>query len=152
MRVLEASFAGQGLRLAIVQARWNEQAGHLLLEGARDALTRHGVESLDLVKVPGCYEIPLTAQVLCRSGRYDALVALGVLIRGGTAHFDLIASQVSQGIAAVSRETGVPIAFGILTCETMEQALDRSGGKAGNKGFEAAMAAIEMGNLLRLVR
>jgi len=152
MRVLEASFAGQGLRLAIVQARWNEQAGHLLLEGARDALTRHGVESLDLVKVPGCYEIPLTAQVLCRSGRYDALVALGVLIRGGTVHFDLIASQVSQGIAAASRETGVPIAFGILTCETMEQALDRSGGKAGNKGFEAAMAAIEMGNLLRLVR
>jgi 6,7-dimethyl-8-ribityllumazine synthase len=152
MRVLEGSFAGQGLNLAIVQARWNEQAGHLLLEGARDAFNRHGVESLDLVKVPGCYEIPLTAQVLCRSGRYDALVALGVLIRGGTAHFDLIASQVSQGIAAVSRETGVPIAFGVLTCETMEQALDRSGGKAGNKGFEAAMAAIEMVNLLRLVR
>lgn len=149
----EGNLIGTGLKMAIVSARWNDFMGGKLLEGAKDALKRHGVAEadIDLVLVPGSYEIPLAAQKLANSGRYDGIICLGVLIRGGTIHFDLIAAEVTKGINAVAMATGVPVTFGVITTESIEQAIERSGCKAGNKGVEAAVAAIEMANLLRAI-
>ncbi len=144
---------GTGLKVAVVTTRFNDFMGSKLLGGAMDTLTRHGVncEDIDTATVPGCFEVPLVAKRLAGSGKYDAVVCLGVLIRGGTIHFDLIASEVTKGIAAVSLETEVPVTFGVITTENMEQAIERSGSKAGNKGCEAAAAAIEMANLMRAI-
>ena len=149
-RRIEGTLVGTGMKLAIVATRWNDFMGARMLDGARGALVQHGVDDDDItiVTVPGCYEVPLAAKRLAESGRFDALVCLGVLIRGGTIHFDLIASEVSKGIAQVSWQTGVPAGFGVITTETMEQAIERAGSKAGNKGAEAALAAIEMASLL----
>ena len=128
----------------------NEFIAERMLEGALDALARHGgdVDGTDVLKVPGSFEIPLAAQQAARSGRYDAVICIGVLIRGGTPHFDYIASEVAKGVASVGIESGVPTLFGVLTTDTIEQAIERAGTKAGNKGWEAALGAIEMANLV----
>ncbi len=150
-QVLEGEFRGEGLRFGIVVGRFNSLISKKLLEGALDALSRHGV-ALDQVAVawvPGSFEIPLVAKKMAASQKYDAVICLGAIIRGATPHFDYVAAEASKGIAQVMLETGVPISFGVLTCDTIEQAIERAGTKAGNKGFEAAMAALEMANLLR---
>ncbi len=150
-RTIEGKLIGTGLRIAIVTTRWNDFMGKQLQEGAKDALLRHDVSDDDItvVTVPGCYEIPLVAKQLAESRQYDALVCLGVLIRGGTIHFDLIAAEVSKGISNAACQSGVPAAFGVITTDSIEQAIERSGCKAGNKGEEAALAAIEMANLMK---
>lgn len=150
-KVFEGKLIGTGLKIGIVSSRWNDFMGGRLLEGAKDALIRHDVraEDIDVAYVPGSFEIPLVAQKMANSGRYDAVVCLGVLIRGSTPHFDYIAGEASKGIAQASWQSGVPVTFGVLTTENIEQAIERSGSKAGNKGAEAALAAIEMANLLR---
>jgi len=150
----EGTLLGKGLKLAIVHSRWNDFMGQKLYEGAWDTLVRLGVkpEDIDVAKVPGSFEIALATRKLAEKKSYDAIVCLGVLIRGGTIHFDLIASEVAKGIAQVSRETGIPATFGVITTESIEQAIERSGSKAGNKGAEAASAAIEMANLLRSIK
>ena len=149
--LIEGKLIGTGLKIGIVCTRWNDFMGHRMLEGAKDALLRHDVADDDMAVavVPGCFEIPLAAKKMAESGKYDALVCLGVLIRGGTIHFDLIAGEATKGIGNTAWQTGVPTTFGVITTETMEQAIERSGSKAGNKGAEAAMAAIEMANLLK---
>lgn len=154
MRTFEGALSAQGLRVAIVASRFNDFIGERLVSGAVDALTRSGASSdaIDLIRVPGAFEIPLAAAEAARSGRYDALVCVGCVIRGATAHFDHVAGQMAAGIAAVARETGVPVAFGVLTTDTIDQAIERAGSKAGNKGFEAAMTAVEMANLLKALR
>ena len=145
---------GLGLRIAVVVSRYNLFVTSKLVEGACEALFSHGLEDKDLAVawVPGTFEVPLVAQEMARTGKWDALVCLGVVIRGETAHFDYVAGEAAKGIADVSRETGVPLAFGILTTYTEEQALERSGGKMGNKGYDSALAAIESANLLRLLK
>jgi 6,7-dimethyl-8-ribityllumazine synthase len=150
MRVHEGSLDGSGLRVAIVASRFNDTIVQRLVEGAQACLTRHGVsdDDLDLYWVPGAWEIPLVSQRLGRGGGVDAIVALGLVVRGQTAHFDYVAGE-SAAVGRVSLDTGVPIAFGVLTTETWEQAQDRSGGKMGNKGWEAAQAALETANLLK---
>lgn len=150
-KVYEGKLIGTGLRLGIVVSRFNEFITGKLLEGALDALVRHGVdaEAIDVAWVPGAYEIPLAAQRMARSGRYDAMIALGAVIRGATAHFDYVAGEAARGIAQAQASTGVPVAFGVLTTDSIEQAIERAGTKAGNKGAEAAVSAIEMANLLR---
>jgi 6,7-dimethyl-8-ribityllumazine synthase len=151
MTTYEGLLTGRGLRFGIIVGRFNEFISGKLLDGANDALTRHEVEagSIDVAWVPGSFEIPLVAKRMAESGRYDAVICLGAVIRGATAHFDYVAAEVSKGIASVSLDTGVPVIFGVLTTDTIEQAIERAGTKAGNKGFEAAMSAIEMANLLR---
>lgn len=146
--------AGAGTRVAIVLSRFNELIGKSLLDGAIDTLRRHGVadEDITLVRVPGAFEIPLAAQQLAESKRYDALVCLGAVIRGATSHYEYVAGQMAAGIAQVSLDTGVPIGFGVLTTETVEQAQDRAGAKAGNKGVDAANAVLEMVDLLKRIR
>jgi 6,7-dimethyl-8-ribityllumazine synthase len=150
-QIIEGALKADGLRIAIVASRWNDLIVSRLISGARDALIRLGAQqdNLTLVRVPGSFEIPLAARKLAESGRYDAIICLGAVIRGETPHFDYLAGEVTSGMAAVSRETGVPVAYGIITAETVEQAVNRAGVKSGNKGFEAAMAAIEMANLLK---
>ena len=150
MRTYEGSFSGQGRRFAIVASRFNETIGRRLLDGALDALRRHGVadDAIALAWVPGAFEIPLVAQRLAATGRHDGVICLGAVIRGATPHFDYVAGNVAAGVAAAGRETGVPVIFGVLTTDTIEQAVERSGTKAGNHGFSAATAAIEMANLL----
>ncbi len=150
-RVLEGMLQGQGLRIGLVVARFNEFITGKLVDGAKDALFRHGVNEtdIDIAWVPGSFEIPLIAKKMAETGRYDAIVCLGAVIRGATPHFDYIASEVSKGIARVSLDTGLPVAFGVITADTLEQAIERAGTKAGNKGFDAAVNAIEMANLLR---
>lgn len=150
-KLYEGNLVGTGLKIAIASARWNDFMGGKLLEGAKDALIRHGVSEtdIDVVLVPGSFELPMVAQKLAASKAYDAVVCLGVLIRGGTIHFDLIAAEAAKGLATASMQTGVPVTFGVITTETIEQAIERSGSKAGNKGVEAAVAAIEMANLYR---
>ncbi len=150
VKTIEGMLTGRGRRFGIVVARFNEFVGGKLLDGALDALLRHEVAAADVTVAwcPGSFEIPLVAQRLARSGDYDAVICLGAVIRGATAHFDYVASEVSKGIANVGLETGIPIVFGVLTTDTIEQAIERAGTKAGNKGFEAAMTAIEMANLL----
>jgi len=148
-QVFEGKLVGEGLRFAIVVARFNEFITGKLLEGARDALRRHGVADgdVDVAWVPGSFEIPLAAKRLAESGRYDAVICLGAVIRGATPHFEYVAAEAAKGVAAVGLSTGVPTLFGVLTTDTIEQAIERAGTKAGNKGFEAAVAAIEMANL-----
>ncbi len=150
---LEGNLIGTGLKIGIVATRWNDFMGKQMLAGAKDALIRHDVadDDITIAVVPGCYEIPLAAKKMAESGKYDALVCLGVLIRGGTIHFDLIASEASKGISNAATLSGVPCSFGVITTESIEQAIERSGSKAGNKGEEAALAAIEMANLLKLL-
>ena len=152
-RILEGEFKGEGLKIGIVVGRFNSLISKKLLDGAIDALTRHGVEleNVDVAWVPGSFEIPLVAKKMASSGRYDAVICLGAIIRGATPHFDYVAAEASKGVAQVMLETGVPVLFGILTCDTIEQAIERAGTKAGNKGFDAAMAALEMANLLRKI-
>jgi len=150
-KTIEGKLIGSKLKVGIVATRWNDFMGSRLLEGAKDALIRHDVAEDDITVaiVPGCYEIPLAARKMAESGKYDCLVCLGVLIKGGTIHFELIAGEASKGIANTSWVTGVPAAFGVITTDTIEQAIERSGSKAGNKGEEAALAAIEMANLMK---
>ncbi len=145
-RVYEGRFDARGRRIAVVASRFNEFFTRELVAGAMDAFRRHGVaeESVDTVWVPGSFEIPLAAQRLARGGRYGAVVCLGCLIQGDTPHFQYIAAEVTKGVAQVALDSGVPVAFGIITAETLDQAIERAGTKAGNKGFDAAMAALEL--------
>ncbi len=151
LRTWEGALAAKGLTFGLVVSRTNEFVTARLLEGALDALRRHGAEDerMTLVKVPGSFEIPLTAKRLASSGRYNAIICLGTVIRGATPHFEYIAAEVSKGVAAASLETGVPITFGVLTTDSIEQAVERAGSKGGNKGFDAACSAIEMANLFQ---
>ncbi len=148
---VEGKLSSEGLRLAFVAARFNSFITDRLVEGAVDAVARTGgnPDEIRIYKVPGAFEIPLVAKKLAASGRYDAVVCLGAVIRGSTPHFDYVAAEVSKGVAHVALETGVPVAFGVLTTDSLEQAIERAGSKAGNKGWEAAMAAVETVNLLR---
>jgi 6,7-dimethyl-8-ribityllumazine synthase len=148
---VEGNLNGAGMRIAVVVARFNSLVTDRLLASALDALARYGVSETDItvVRVPGSLEIPVVASHLAKSDRYDALVCLGAVVRGATPHFDYVASGAASGIASIALATGKPVIFGVLTCETMEQALDRAGGKSGNKGFDAAVAAIEMVNVMR---
>ena len=150
-KTYEGLLLGKGLKFGLVVSRFNDFFTSKLLEGAQDALVRHGVrpEDIDVARVPGAFEIPLIAQKLAQTKKYDAIVCLGAVIRGGTPHFEYVASEVSKGIAKVSLDTGLPVTFGIITADTLEQAIERSGTKAGNKGAEAALAAIEMASLLK---
>ncbi len=150
-KVKEGRLLAKGLRFGIVVSRFNDFMGQKLLEGALDALLRHGAndEDIEIVKVPGAFEIPITVKKMALSRHYDALIALAVVIRGATPHFDYVAAEATKGIAQVQLETGVPIGFGVITADTIEQAIERSGSKAGNKGWQAAMAAIEMANVFR---
>jgi 6,7-dimethyl-8-ribityllumazine synthase len=153
MSTYEGHLVATGLKFGVVVARFNELLSSRLLSGAEDALVRHGAskDDIDVAWVPGAFEVPLVASKMAASGRYDAVLALGVIIRGGTPHFDYVASEVSKGVAKVSLDTGVPVMFGVITADTIEQAVERSGTKAGNKGWEAAEAAIEMANLIKTV-
>ena len=153
-RVIEGQLSAAGLRFAIVVSRFNSFITERLLAGARDALTRTGADAdaIDVIKVPGSWEVPLVAGEVGKQRRHDALICLSCVIRGETPHFDYVAGQAAKGIAQVAAETGVPVAFGVLTTNTLEQAIDRAGAKGGNKGFDAAMTAIEMANLLRKLR
>lgn len=152
-REFEGVLDGRGLRFGIVVARFNELITTQLLNGARDGLRRHGLadDAIDVAYVPGSLEIPVVAQALARSGRYDGVICLGAVIRGATAHFDYVAAGVAQGIARVSLESGLPVIFGVLTTDTIEQALERAGTKQGNKGWDAAVAAIETARVLGAV-
>ena len=143
--------AGKGLRLAIVVSRFNSFITERLLSGALDALTRAGADEkkIEVVRVPGSFEIPVAAKTLAQSGRYDAIITLGCIIRGETQHFDYISAEVTRGIQLAAVETGVPIAFGVLTTDTLEQAIDRAGAKSGNKGAEVALTAVEMATLFK---
>lgn len=151
VRVLEGNFVGREIRVGIVCARFNEFIGSKLLGGALDGLKRHEVaeENIDVAWVPGAYEIPLIAKKMAMSGNYDAVVTLGAVIRGATPHFDYVCAEVSKGVASASMETGIPIMFGVLTVNSIEEAIERAGTKAGNKGFEVAVGAIEMVNLIK---
>lgn len=147
----EGSLLGKGLRFGIVVSRFNDFITGRLLEGAQDALTRHGVseQDVDVVKTPGSFEIPLLAKKMVQLGKYDAVICLGAIIRGGTPHFDYLAAEVTKGIAQVALESTVPVIHGVITADTLEQAIERAGTKLGNKGFEAAVAAIEMANVVK---
>ncbi len=150
---LEGMLQGKGLKFGVVVSRFNEFFTAKLLEGAKDALVRHGVEEddIEIAWTPGSFEIPLVAQRLAKSKKYDAVICLAAVIRGGTPHFDYIAAEVTKGIAKVGLDTGLPVIYGVITTDTLEQAIERSGTKAGNKGFDAAVSAIEMANLLRAI-
>ena len=149
----EGVLLGKGLKFGVVVSRFNEFITRKLLEGMQDALLRHGVseEDIDIAWVPGSFEIPLAAQRLAQTKRYDAVICLGAVIRGATPHFEYIAAEVTKGIARVGLETGLPVIYGIITADTLEQAIERAGTKAGNKGFDAAVDAIEMANLLKSI-
>ena len=151
MKVIQGELQAKGLKFAIVVSRFNDFITGKLLDGAVDALLRHGAkeEDIDVIKVPGAFEIPLTAKKVAAKGSYNALICLGTVIRGATPHFDYVAAEVSKGVATASMETGVPIAFGVLTTDTIEQAVERAGTKSGNKGFDAAMTAIEMAQIFK---
>ena len=150
-KVIEGTLNAQGIRFAIVVSRFNDFINAKLLDGALDALTRHGAEDDQVItiRVPGSFEIPLMAKKLADSGNYDAVICLGAVIRGATPHFEYISAEVTKGIAKVTLDSGIPISFGILTTDNIEQAIERAGTKSGNKGWDAAMAAIEMVNLLK---
>lgn len=153
-RVIEGQLSATGLKIAIVVSRFNSFITERLLAGAMDGLLRHGADpdTIDIIKVPGSWEVPLAAGELARQHRYDAVICLSAVIRGETPHFDYVAAEAAKGVAHVAAETGVPVAFGILTTNTLEQAIDRAGAKGGNKGFDAALTAMEMANLLRQLR
>jgi len=150
MSTYEGQLVARDLKFAIVVSRFNEFISKSLLSGAMDSLTRHEAskDNVDVAWVPGSFEIPLVASKLAASGKYDAVICLGAVIRGNTPHFDYVAAEVSKGIARVGLDSGVPVAFGIITADTLEQAVDRAGAKAGNKGWQAALTAIEMANLM----
>jgi len=150
-KIIEGDLLARDLRFAFVAARFNDFVVEPLIRGAVDALKRHGVseKQIEIIRVPGAFDIPIAARKLSLSRRYDALIALGAVVRGQTPHFDYVAGECASGLARIALESGVPIAFGVLTTDTMEQAVDRAGGKSGNKGADAALAAIEMANLLR---
>jgi 6,7-dimethyl-8-ribityllumazine synthase len=153
-KVLEGQLSSAGLRFAVIVSRFNSFITDRLLGGAMDPLTRTGADPdlIDVIKVPGSWEVPMIAGEVARQHRYDAVICLSAVIRGETPHFDYVAAEAAKGIAHVASETGVPVAFGVLTTNTLEQAIDRAGAKGGNKGFDAAMSAIEMANLLRTLR
>jgi 6,7-dimethyl-8-ribityllumazine synthase len=150
-KLFEGMLLGKGLKFGLVLSRYNEFITKKLLEGAEDALLRHGVsqENIDVAWVPGSFEIPLFAKKLAETKRYDAVICLGAVIRGGTPHHEYIAAEVTKGIAKIGLDLGLPVAYGIITAETLEQAIERAGTKEGNKGFQAAMSAIEMANLAK---
>jgi len=147
----EGALLGKGLRFGVVVSRFNEFITRRMLEGAQDALLRHGVneEDIEIAWVPGSFEIPLIAQKLAQTKSYDAVICLGAVIRGGTPHFEYIAAEVTKGIAKVGLDTGLPVAYGVITADTLEQAIERAGTKEGNEGFKAAVEAIEMANLVK---
>lgn len=149
-QVIEGNLEAKGFRFGLIVSRFNSFICERLLEGAVDTLVRHGADQqqLTVVRVPGAFEIPLMAKKMVESGKYDAVVCLGAVIRGGTPHFDYVCSEVTKGVASVSLDSGLPVAFGVLTTDSVEQAIERAGTKAGNKGAEAAMSAIEMVNLM----
>ena len=151
MRTLEGKVVAEGIRIGIVVARFNEFITSKLLGGAVDGLVRHGMneEDIDVAWVPGAFEIPLIAKKMAKSGKYDAVIALGAVIRGSTSHYAYVCNEVSKGVAAASMESGVPVMFGVVTTENIEQAIERAGTKAGNKGYDCALGAIEMVNLIR---
>jgi len=148
-KIIEAGLQAKGKKFGIIASRFNDFITARLIDGALDALIRSGAEDKDitLLKVPGAFEIPLAAQKMAKQGKYDALICLGAVIRGATTHYDYVCAEVSKGIASVSLDSGVPVMFGILTTETIEQAIERAGTKAGNKGFDVALGAVEMANL-----
>jgi 6,7-dimethyl-8-ribityllumazine synthase len=150
-KVTEGELLARDLRFGFVAARFNDFVVEPLIRGAIDALKRHGAteKQIEIVRVPGAFDIPIVARKMALSRRYDALVALGAVVRGQTPHFDYVAGECSSGLSRIALETGIPVAFGVLTTDTMEQAVDRAGGKAGNKGADCAMVAMEMANLLR---
>ncbi len=154
MKIYEGNLIGTGLKIGIVVSRFNEFITSKLLSGALDTLKRHGVseDDIEISWVPGAFEIPLIAKQMAQSGKYDAIVSLGAVIRGATPHFDYVASEMSKGIAQTSLQTSVPITFGVLTTDNIEQAIERAGTKAGNKGSEAAITAIEMANLIKTMK
>ena len=154
MKIIEGKMIGTGLKVAIVASRFNALVTSRLIDGAEDILLRHDVSknSIDIYWVPGAFELPLIAKEIAISGKYDAIIALGAVIRGDTPHFDYVAAEMSKGLAAVGLEHRVPVMFGVLTCDTLDQALIRAGSKAGNKGADCAAGAIEMANLLKNIR
>ncbi len=151
MKTIQGNFNAKDLKFGIITSRFNEFIGSKLLSGAKDGLLRHGAEenNIEMVWVPGSFEIPLMAKKMAKTGNYNAIICLGAIIRGSTPHFDFVASEAAKGVAMAGIETEIPIAFGILTTDNIEQAIERSGTKAGNKGFDAAMTAIEMANLMK---
>jgi len=150
-KIIQGDLSGKGLRVGIVAARFNDFITSRLLEGALDGLQRHGVteNDIEIVKVPGSYEIPLVAKIMAQSKKYHAVICLGAVIRGATPHFEYVSAEVSKGVATVSMDMGVPVIFGVLTTDTIEQAIERAGTKSGNKGWDAAMSAIEMANVVK---
>lgn len=154
MKIIEGKLDARGLKFGIIVSRFNEFITSRLLEGALDALIRHGADESDIeiVRVPGSFEIPIVAKKLAQSGKFNAVICLGTLIRGATPHFDYIAAEVSKGIALVGLETGVPVSFGVITADTIEQAIERAGSKSGNKGWDAAIVAIEMAKVLEQLK
>ena len=153
MKKIEGMLDAKGLRVAVIVSRFNEFISQKLLDGALDCLTRHGASesSIDVIWAPGSFEIPFIAKKAATSGKYDSILCLGAIIRGGTPHFDYVASEASKGIASVSLDTGIPVIFGILTTDTIEQAIERAGAKAGNKGWQAALSAIETADLIKKI-
>lgn len=151
MKIIEGELQAKGLKFGIIVSRFNDFITSRLLDGAIDALARHGAkeDDIEVVRVPGSFEIPLVAKKMASKGEYNAVICLGTVIRGATPHFDYVAAEVSKGVAAASMETGVPIAFGVITSDTIEQAVERAGTKAGNKGWDAAITAIEMAQVLK---
>ena len=151
MKVYEGGFKGEKIKVGIVASRFNEFIVSKLLSGALDGLKRHGTseDNIEIAWVPGAFEIPLIASYMADSGKYDAVICLGAVIRGATSHYDYVCSEVSKGVASVSLKSKVPVIFGVLTTDTIEQAIERAGTKAGNKGFDCALSAIELGNLIK---
>jgi 6,7-dimethyl-8-ribityllumazine synthase len=150
-KIIQGDLSGKGLKIGIVAARFNDFITSRLTDGALDGLQRHGVADADIeiVRVPGAYEIPLAARMLAQSRKFDAVICLGAVIRGATPHFEYVSAEVSKGVASVSLETGLPVIFGVLTTDTIEQAIERAGTKSGNKGWDAAISAIEMANVMK---
>ena len=150
-KIIQGDLIGKGLKIGIVAARFNDFITARLVEGAIDGLQRHGVADgdIEIVKVPGAYEIPLAAKMLAQSKKYQAVICLGAVIRGATPHFEYVSAEVSKGVASASMEAGLPVIFGVLTTDTIEQAIERAGTKSGNKGWDAALAAIEMANVMK---
>lgn len=154
MNIYEGELLGSGLNVAIVLSRFNDLVGNRLLDGALDMLRRHGVADANIAvaRVPGAFEVPVAAQEFAKSGKYQAVICLGAVIRGATSHFDYVAGPMASSLASIALETGVPVLFGILTTDTVDQAIERAGTKSGNKGADVALGAIEMANLLRAIR
>lgn len=151
MKILEGNFAGKGIKVGIVAARFNEFITSKLVSGAVDGLVRHEVaeDDIEVAWVPGAFEIPLIAQKMANSGKYDAVICLGAVIRGATSHYDYVCNEVSKGVASVGLNSGIPVLFGVVTTENIEQAIERAGTKAGNKGYDCALSAVEMVNLMK---